>query len=43
MLAEAPHATTVAGDKLFDVGRFVAPTRQLGIIRATPSVNANGN
>jgi len=35
MLAEAPHATTVAGDKLFDVARFVAPTRQLGI---TPHV-----
>ena len=35
MLAEAPHATTVAGDKLFDVGRFVAPARQLGI---TPHV-----
>jgi transposase len=35
MLAEAPHATTVAGDKLFDVGRFVAPTRQMGI---TPHV-----
>jgi transposase len=35
MLAEAPHATTVAGDKHFDVGRFVAPTRQRGI---TPHV-----
>ena len=35
MLAEAPHATTVGGDKHFDVGRFVTPTRQLGI---TPHV-----
>ena len=35
MLAEASHATTVGGDKLFDVGRFVTSTRQLGI---TPHV-----
>jgi IS5 family transposase len=35
MLAEAPHATTVGGDKHFNVGRFVTPTRQLGI---TPHV-----
>jgi transposase len=35
MLAHAPYATTVGGDKHFDVGRFVTPIRQLGI---TPHV-----
>jgi transposase len=35
MLEHAPRATTVGGDKLFDVSRFVTPTRQLGI---TPHV-----
>ena len=35
MLKQAAHATTVGGDKHFDVGRFVTPTRQLGI---TPHV-----
>jgi transposase len=35
MLAAARAATTVAGDKHFDVGRFVTPTRHLGI---TPHV-----
>jgi len=31
MLAHAPRATTVGGDKHFDVTRFVVPARQLGI------------
>jgi transposase len=35
MLAQAPRATTVGGDKHFDVNRFVLPTRQLGV---TPHV-----
>jgi hypothetical protein len=35
MLAEAPCTPTVGGDNHFDVGRFVTPTRQLGI---TPHV-----
>jgi IS5 family transposase len=35
MLEQAPRAMTVGGDKHFDVGRFVTPTRQLGI---TPHV-----
>jgi transposase len=35
MLEQTSHATTVGGDKHFDVGRFVTPVRQLGI---TPHV-----
>jgi transposase len=35
MLEQAEHATTVGGDKHFDVARFVTPTRELGI---TPHV-----
>jgi transposase len=31
MLEHAPHATTVGGDKHFDVDRFVRPTREHGI------------
>jgi transposase len=37
MLEQASRATTVGGDKLFDVARFVTPVRQLGI---TPHVAA---
>lgn len=35
LLQTAPHATTVGGDKLFDVGRFVTGVRDLEI---TPHV-----
>jgi hypothetical protein len=35
LLEQAAHATTVGGDKHFDVDRFVTPARQLGI---TPHV-----
>ena len=35
MLEQAAQATTVGGDKHFDVDRFVTPARQLGI---TPHV-----
>jgi transposase len=37
MLEQASRATTVGGDKLFDVDRFVTPVRHLGI---TPHVAA---
>lgn len=37
MLEQAARATTVGGDKLFDVDRFVTPVRHLGI---TPHVAA---